>query len=169
MRKLTALRQHLLASVPGLAENPDRLLTFITDGGIEFHRGTHLSHGYSVPAQLVVTDHGGELDDIIIPLLQWLSRYEPDIDPKNGIRIEAEILSNQRWDLAITADLTERVVATVDCEAGRINVDHRMPAYELEPCPAEHWQLYIRRPEVDANYRLIAEWDEPAPRDNNGG
>lgn len=161
MRKLEALRQHLLASVPKLAANPDRLLTFVQDGAVEFHRGQHLSHEYQFPAQLVLTDYSGELDAVMLPLLQWLSRYEPSLNPKEGIRFEAEILSNHNWDLAVTVQLSERVVATVDCEAGSINVEHRMPAYEIEPCPATSWELYIRRPEVDPAYQLIATWSEP--------
>ena len=43
MKKLTSLRKHLLASVPGLANDPDRLRTYIPEGSIAFHRGQHLS------------------------------------------------------------------------------------------------------------------------------
>ncbi|MEQ9133310.1 MAG: phage tail protein, partial [Salinisphaeraceae bacterium] len=152
MRKLQHLRQHLLDRVAGLAANPDRLLTFVQDGAIEFHRGQHLSHEYQVPAQLVLTDYSGDLDEVMIPLLQWLSRYEPGLSPKDGLRFEAEILANNRWDLMLTVPLTERVVAVVNCDEGRIDVEHRLPEYDIEPCPAEHWRLYIRRPEVDQSY-----------------
>lgn len=160
MRKLDHLRQHLLARVPGLARDPDRLLTFVQDGRIQFHRGQHLSHEYTVPAQIILLDYSGELDAVILPLLQWLSRYEPASAGDEAVQFEAEILSNHNWDLALSVRLTERVVATVDCDSGQIHVDHRLPAYEIEPCPARDWQLYMRRTEVEEDYTLIAEWSE---------
>ena len=157
MEKLISLRDHLLGAVAELKRNPDKLLTFIQDGRVAFHRGQHLSHEYRVPAQLVITDYSGTLDTVMIPLLQWLSRYQPDLDPDEAVTIEAEILDNKRWDLALTVQLTERVVALVDCDAGHINVEHRMPEYPIDPCPANAWQMNIKGPS-DQDYNLAAEW-----------
>lgn len=159
MRKLEALRKHLLASIPGLKKNSDRLLTFIEDGTIEFHRGQHLSHQYTVPARIVLTDYSGDTDAVIIPLLQWLATYQPDLEPEEAVRFQAELLNNKAWDLAIEVTLTERVVAIVDCEAGKIVAEHRMPEFPIDPCPAKEWQLYIRDNQADENdYDLVAEW-----------
>lgn len=160
MQKLEALRAHLLAAVPDLTRNPDKLMTFANDGRVQFHRGQHLSHEYSIDAQIIVTDYHGTLDVIVVPLLQWLARYQPDVDPQEAVQIEAEIIDSQRYDVALTVQLTERVVALVDCEAGRINAHHRMPEYTLEPCPAENWKLYVKGPH-DADYDLKAEWSSP--------
>lgn len=160
MIKLEALRQHLLNAVPDLTRNPDKLLTFANDGRVQFHRGQHLSHEYSIDAQIIVTDYHGTLDVIAVPLLQWLARYQPDLDPQAAVQIEAEIIDNQRYDVALTVRLTERVVALVDCDAGRINAEHRMPEYPIDECPAEHWQLYVKGPH-DADYDLKAEWSSP--------
>lgn len=150
MKKLTALRDHLLSSVPDLRNSPERLLTFVQDGQIQFQRGRNLSHEYQVDAQIVVTDFGGELDTLMIPLLQWLAHYQPDLDPAEAVRFEAEILSHQAWDLALTVRLTERVVALVDCEAGQIRSEHRMPEFPLETCGTTDWTLYLRGPNDDA-------------------
>ncbi|MBZ9576723.1 phage tail protein [Modicisalibacter sp. MOD 31.J] len=158
MKKLTALRNHLLASIPGLANDPDRLLMFIQDGRVAFHRGEHLSHEYRVPAQIVLTDYSGTLDTVMVPLLQWLAHYQPDLTPDEAVTLEAEILANDRWDLALTVMLTERVVALVDCEQGRIDVKHLMPEYPIDACPASHWQVFIRDPATHRDWSLIAEW-----------
>lgn len=160
MKKLHALRQHLLASCPDLTANPDKMLTFVQNGRIKFSRGQHLSHEYTVPAQIIITDYSGELDNIIIPLLQWVSRYEPAVDPDEAVSFEAEILSNNAYDIACSVQLTERVVALVDCAAGTITADHRMPEYPIEACPATHWTLHIRR-EGEPEYSKAAEWDTP--------
>lgn len=160
MKKLHSLRAYLVERIPDLKRNPDRLLTFIEDGSIEFHRGAHLSHEYRVPVRVVLTDHGGELDAVMIPLLQWLSRYQPDINPQEAITFQAELHSNKKWDLAIDVTLTERVVALVDCDAGTIHVDHRQPEYAIDPCAAGNWQLFIRDVEASEDYDLVAEWGE---------
>ena len=160
MIKLQALRKHLLEAVPDLKRGPEKLLTFVQDGGIAFSRGQHLSHEYRVDAQIVITDYSGSLDTLMIPLLQWLSRYQPDLDPDEAIRLEAEILSNDAWDLALTVRLTERVIALVNCETGTINAEHRMPAYPIEVCPALSWELHIKGPGEDA-YQLASSWESP--------
>lgn len=160
MIKLQALRQHLLNAVPDLKRGPEKLLTFVQDGGIAFARGQHLSHEYRVDAQIIVTDYRGSLDTLMIPLLQWLSRYQPDLDPDEAVRLEAEILSNNAWDLALTVRLTERVIALVDCDAGTISAEHRMPAYPIEACPALSWSLNVKGP-GDADYQQASQWESP--------
>jgi len=160
MNKLLSLRQHLIDAVPELKRGPEKLLTFINDGSVKFHRGQHLSHQYQVDAQIVVTDYAGELDTLMIPLLQWLSHYQPDLEPDEAVRLEAEILSNHAWDLALTVRITERVVALVDCETGNITSEHRLPEYPIEACPATHWQLYTKAPGEDEP-ALTSEWDSP--------
>lgn len=157
MRKLTSLRQHLLDSVPGLAHDPDRLRTYVPDGGIKFHRGQHLPHEYRVTAEIIIIGCGGDLDPVVLPLLQWLARYQPDVDPDQALRFTLEIHSNTDVDVIFSVDLTERVVALVDCEAGQIRSEHRMPEYPVDACPAERWQLLVRN-DPNADYELAAEW-----------
>lgn len=164
MKKLTALRQYLIDAIPGLHRDPDRLLTFVEDGSIEFARGPNLSHGYTYTAQLVLTDYAGEIDAVIIPLLDWLSAYQPDLDPAQAVSFEAEILSNSAVDLALRVQLTERVVARRDCETGRIEAEHRMPRFEDPACPGVRWELLIRE-DLGGDFVPVAEWDAPGGSD----
>jgi hypothetical protein len=161
MIKLQSLRQHLLAAVPELKRNPEQLHTFVNDGKVKFSRGTNLSHQYTVDAQIIITDYSGSLDTVMVPLLQWLNTYQPDLIEDEAVQIEAEILSNTHWDLALTVRLTERVVAKVDCDTGHINAEHRMPEYPADACPAKSWQLNVRHP-GDDSYTQEAAWDSPA-------
>ncbi|MDP2128189.1 MAG: phage tail protein [Pseudohongiella sp.] len=160
MEKLKALRKHLIERVPGLKKNPDRLLTFVEEGAVEFHRGANLSHEYTLPVRIVLTDYSGSLDLVMLPLLQWLSTFQPNIVPAEAVRLDAEILSNTAMDLSLQVTLTERVVAIVDCAAGKIQVDHRKPEFDITTCPATHWQIFIRDEEAEDDYTLIAEWGE---------
>ncbi|MCC5811318.1 MAG: phage tail protein [Ectothiorhodospiraceae bacterium] len=139
MRKLTDLRDHLLNSVPELKRGPDRLLTFVEDGSIEFWRGDSLSHLYRIPVRVVVTDYRGSADDIVIPVLEWLRIREPGNDPRNSISFETEILSNDALDLSLTIQVTERVIVTD--ENGERSIHHVLPEPELRMDPGAAWQL----------------------------
>lgn len=161
MKKLHLLRAHLLHAVPALANDPERLLTFVEEGSIEFRRGPNLTHEYQFTAQLVLTDFSANLDTIIVPLLQWLAEYQPDADPAEAIRFEAEILSHQSVDVALRVKLSERVLAKVECTTGHIKIDRALPRFESAGCPDTHWQLLIRDSEAQNDYTLIAEWDGP--------
>lgn len=162
MRKLAMLRAHLLAAVPSLARDPDRLLTFVVDGRIIFRRGqASLTHEYSAGTRLVIQDFTGDTDAIILPLLEWLSRYEPHIDPNDGIAFDIEVLDGHTVDIEITVQLTERVVAPMNCDTGRIEAKHVVNDYDTDECGASVWQLYTRNHVTENEYRLIAEW----PRD----
>ena len=44
----------------------------------------------SPPARIVVTDYSGGIDKVIIPLVNWLSIYEPDLRPDEAVRFDAE-------------------------------------------------------------------------------
>lgn len=157
MNKLHLLRKHLIAAVPTFARDPDRLLTFVEEGSIEFHRGPNLSHQYAFTAQLVLTDFAENLDTVMLPLLQWLAEYQPDVDPSEALSFEAEILSNDAVDLALRLRLTERVIARVDCHSGRIEAEHVTIRFERDICPAAQWQLFIREP-GKKDWNLTSEW-----------
>lgn len=158
MKKLELLRQHLINRIPGLKKSPERLLTFIERGTIECHRGETLSHEYSMPVRIVLTDYSDEIDAVMIPLLQWLCHYQPDLDPQQAINFDAEILSNNAFDLALEVRLTERVIAKVDCEQGRIISEHRTPEFPVDACPATSWEVFLKDHSAENDYRLIAQW-----------
>jgi len=140
MKKLEDLRGHILANVPNLTRNPEKLLTFIEDGSIEFWEGPNLSHMYSFPIQLIITDYSGSVDNIILPLLSWLKVREPGHDPKNTLSFEAELLKNDSYDIAITVQVTERVIVKAT-EAG-LDVEHILPEPAME-MDATEWEIIM--------------------------
>ncbi|OEY67463.1 phage tail protein [Marinobacter sp. X15-166B] len=140
MRKLEDLRRHVLANVPKLKRNPDKLLTFIEDGNIEFWQGPNLSHSYAIPIQLIVTDYAGSVDDIVIPVLSWLKVREPGLDPMNTVRFEAELLNNNSYDIAITVNITERVIVTATADG--LDIEHVLPKPPME-MDATEWEIIM--------------------------
>ena len=139
MKKLADLRNHILSNVPNLKSNPDKLLTFIEDGNIEFWQGTNLSHMYTLPIRLIITDFTGNVDDIILPILSWLQVREPGAEPQNTISFEAELLNNNSYDISITVNITERVIVTSTVDG--LVTEHVLPEPPLEMNSDAQWQI----------------------------
>jgi hypothetical protein len=175
MNKPESLRAHLLAAIPELKRNPDRLLVFIDNGSLRSTAAPGLSFEYSYTLNLILTDFAGHPDAVAIPLFAWVLVNQRELmenqeKGRDAIKFEADILDNSKVDLSITLPLTERVIVKAQAD-GTLQVDHPEEP-QLEPYyPAGHWQLY-------AKGMLLAEWDSiegtgtdiasPHPRPRNG-
>lgn len=144
MKKLTDLREYLLQRIPQLKTNPDQLLAFIENGKIAFSKGENFSHRYFFEAVLVVTDWRSSADDIVIPVLEWLSVREPGFDQENALIFESELLNHESLDLVIKVNLTERVI--VDDKSGTRIVTHVLPAPPITMNANVNWQFFIDGP-----------------------
>ena len=115
MKKPIALRQHLEASVPELAKNPDKLHVIIEKGGIATRPGGPPSWEYRYTLNLIITDYTASADTLVLPILIWLSTNQPDLladYSRNAktIAFEAEIIDHNTVDLSLTLDLSESVI-----------------------------------------------------------
>ncbi|MGD8174786.1 phage tail protein [Marinimicrobium sp. ARAG 43.8] len=145
MKKLNDLRDYLMQRVPSLKRDPDRLLTFVEDGRIIFHPGNNYSHQYRLPARIIVTDWAGNVDDIVLPLLEWISVREPGFNPEEILRFESEILDKEKVDLAFTVQLTERVVVTF--QEGQRTITHILPEPAMQMNADASWELTTSGPD----------------------
>lgn len=155
MNKLKDLRDHLLAAVPGLENNPERLLLFADDGSWSSSNGINLSSVYSYNASIVLTDFPGGPESVMLPLLQWVARHQNELlaNPANRDKMtfEAEVLASDLVDLTIKLPLTERVIVTRG-DDGQLHV-HR----PVEPSVAEELSDTLRGGEVvDAGGTTLA-------------
>lgn len=145
MKKLISLRQHLIDACPELQRDPDNLRTHIDSGSIRYHvrdepTGANLSHRYDCTAQIIVLDFGADVDQIVLPLLHWLSLYQPDAPPDEAVRFESEILKNDKVDFSLSVQLTERVTVTVN-DQGHYNAEHHEDARPIDPYGPTDWAL----------------------------
>jgi len=127
MLKPKQLRQALTDSVPLLQRNPDGLNMFIDGGRIVSTLGPSLSFEYQYQLNLVITDYGGDIDLIMVPLLAWLRENQPDImateeKRRTGFTFKADVISDTLCDISIDLQLTERVI--VKQEGGALHVTH---------------------------------------------
>ena len=105
MNKANSLKQHLLAAVPELHGNPDKLLVFIDQGRARTTVVEGLSFEYGYTLNAILTDFAGHPDAVAVPLLAWLLINQPDLMQniekmkevlkKHGIQYEVEDVTSQ--------------------------------------------------------------------------
>lgn len=115
MLKPQQLRKALTDSVPLLQRNPDSLNVFIDSGRVVSTLATSLSFEYQYRLNMVITDYTGDIDLLIVPMLEWLRVNEPDImatkdKQQNGFTFKADVISDTASDISIDLQLTERVI-----------------------------------------------------------
>jgi hypothetical protein len=161
MNKPDSLRAHLLASVPELKHDPDRLLIFIDNGKVRCTAAGGLSFEYAYDLQIILTDFAGHPDSVMLPLLGWLQVNQSELMVNQdksvaGIKFEADIIDSSKVDLSLTLPLTERVLVKKQ-DDGTYTVKH---AAEPQYTPYETTEGPIQ---VFANGVLVAEWEAPSP------
>ena len=158
MIKPESLRGALVAAVPHLRRNPDRLLIFADEGSVAATFAPGLSFEWRYTLNLIVTDFAGHPDAIMVPLLAWVRDNQPELlaNParQGDIAFEADIIDNDKLDLSIKIPLTERVGVKPRAGGGHDVVHYPEPQLETV-LQAQHWQLYLAGD-------LILEWDVPA-------
>ena len=128
MNKPESLRAHLVAAVPELKRNPDRLLTFVDNGSMRSTAAPGLSFEYSYTLNIILTDFAGHPDAVAIPLFAWVLLNQRELmenqeKGRDAIKFEADILDNSKVDLSITLPLTERVIVKRQAD-GTLQVSH---------------------------------------------
>lgn len=164
MEKPESLRKLLLATVPGLRQNPERLALFVDKGEIHGGNGSSLSFEYRFTLNLVIESYAGDMAALMVPVLAWIAENQseliggPDARP---FRFEAEILDDESRDISIFIDLRESVIV-VPREGGGYGVRPApiiAPAsrnrFDGVPGGAKLWQLFL-------NDTLVAQTSDPA-------
>ena len=163
MNKPDSLRAHLLAAIPDLKHNPDRLLIFIDNGKIRCTAAAGLSFEYAYDLQIILTDFAGHPDSVMLPLLGWLRVNQSELlvnldKSAKGIKFEADVIDHSKVDMSLSLPLTERVIVKKQ-DDGTFTVKH---ADEPQYTPYEQIDGPIQ---VFADGLLIAEWQSPQPTD----
>lgn len=117
MIKTASLRKALVAAIPSLEAEPDKLAVFVDEGSIVATGTRSLSFEHRYTAHALVMDFAGDADTVFVALIEWASENQPDLlmNPDGreyGITFEADILNNTTVDLSIKLALTEGVAVT---------------------------------------------------------
>ncbi len=95
---------------------------------------------------MLVTDYRGHSDDIMVPILAWVARHQPELlnnreKREDGITFRAELINKNTADIEVTIKMTERVKVSND---GSGNVVEHLPEPPFDPYDGFNWELYIR-------------------------
>ncbi|MGY3098519.1 phage tail protein [Pantoea agglomerans] len=140
MNKPQSLRSALNKSVSYVADNPDRLHLFVDSGQLVATSAASLSWEYRYTLNVVITDFTGDQNLLMAPVLLWLRENQPDALQNSEAReklfsFEVDILANDRCDISMDLELTERVIATV--ENGKAHIE----AVPEPDAPEEFWTV----------------------------
>ena len=78
MLKTDSLREAMTRSCRWCQANPEKFTIFVESGNIET-TGETPSFVYRYQMVMFVMDYAGELDDLTLPLLAWLSENQPQL------------------------------------------------------------------------------------------
>lgn len=105
----------MITAVKELQRDPERMLIFTEKGNIRCTLANGLSFEYEYDLNFILTEYAGELDAVMIPLLDWIRVNQHDnlanLDRnKDAFKFETVILDNNTVDLSLTFPVTERVI-----------------------------------------------------------
>lgn len=119
MNKPDQLRAALVAALPELADDPNRLRMWVEDGSAtsRLAPATAPAHGFEMRYRLTVIVEAWTQSPllILVIILDWLRTAQPDqlaVTSERALRFEADILDANTFDLAFDLDLTEAIDAT---------------------------------------------------------
>lgn len=142
MRKADLLRAAIRDNCEWCRINPESLLVSVSKAQIVASGELSASYEYRYTLEVLLMDFPGEPDEIIIPILVWARKNQPELifnpDTRNsGITMEAQLLNTDEMGQKITpvADIlfsvkaTEAVIVTLDPEGKPIPTHRDEPDY----------------------------------------
>lgn len=117
MKKIASLRAALVVALPEFATDPDRLVIFVDKGRLVSRLTAGLGYEWRFTVRLEFHDFTRSPDEIAVPLLLWLRRYQPErlLDfarEDNALGFAADIIDATSWDIAFAFELTEAIAVT---------------------------------------------------------
>ncbi|ARU88291.1 phage tail protein [Pseudomonas sp. M30-35] len=160
MNKLNSLRTHLLANLPELKNNHERLLIFVDQGRIRSTAASGLSFEYSYTVNIILTDYTGSPDAVAVPLLAWVMVNQSELmtnleKGKEAIQFEVDVIDENQVDMSLTLPLTERVIVK-RLDDGTLQITHPEEPQYTEHLPATPMQLI-------ANGDVLSSWTSAEP------
>ncbi|WP_315807481.1 phage tail protein [Pseudomonas sp. C9-3] len=162
MQKPNDLKRILLASIPQLKHDPERVLVFVERGRIRCTAAASLSFEYAYDLRIIITSFAGSSDLIMLPILGWARQHQSELlanldNAMQAIQFEAEILDNDSADISISLPLTERVVAKRLADG----------TYDLQHAPDPGYTAYEDSGPLQfiVNGEVLAQWQPPPAPD----
>lgn len=131
MNKPGHLRAWLTASLDArhhLSADPSRLHMTATEGTVLASARPGSGFSYQYTLEIILLDFTGKPEEITVPLMIWVQRYQPDLvsspqAAKEGISLTVSFLESGKVDVLVDLKLTESV-RYVERQGGGHNVEY---------------------------------------------
>lgn len=133
MNKPASLRAQLLASIPELHDNPDRLALTVTQGRLHCTGATSLSWEYAYQLRLSLTNFAGDVDLVLMALLLWVRDNQSDLLVNLDQAAQGIAFEMTTSGLTLLLPLTERVVTERQADG----------SYQLSRPAEPHYSPYL--------------------------
>lgn len=135
MQKPADLRAHLVARLPELERDPERLKMWLDRGTIRATQSAGHGFVYDYTLNLVVTDWTDHPSILMVLILDWLRRHQPDLIASSaapGFSFEADIIDKDVIDLSIDLALSEVVTVARRVDGG-FDMEHQVEPETMFP------------------------------------
>ncbi|RLM23686.1 phage tail protein [Brenneria alni] len=126
MLKAESLRAALTEKNRWCKANPEGVTVWVEKGSIEI-AGDDSSFMYRYPISVFAMDYPGNIDDLTLPILDWIRVNQPDLllnpDKNKLIEFDADIANDDTADVLFKIPVWERVIVTRD-EDGAVTAEH---------------------------------------------
>lgn len=114
MNKPGRFRAALLAALPSLATDPERLSIYVERGRIVSTGAPGGGWEYAYQLTAIIQDFADDMDALAAAIVAWVQVEQPDMlknpdTSARAIRFESELITSELADVQIEIDLTESV------------------------------------------------------------
>lgn len=117
MKKAELLREALIAANTWCKANPELITVWVEKGSIETQATGEPSFMYRYTIQVLAVDFPGQVDDLMLPIMEWVWHYQPDLllNPDNNRKVEfdADIISDDMSNDAALFQQLDQVFAEI--------------------------------------------------------
>lgn len=120
MKKPALLRAALVALLPELARNPDKLAMWVENGRVRATGNAQRGFAWEYPLTVVVEDFTKPPETLFFIVVDWLRTQQPDLLTPNaeGFAFDVDVIDEKTADVKITLPLGEVVTAIGDGNGG---------------------------------------------------
>lgn len=149
MRKLESLKTHMMAALAhrGARDNPADLHFAIPSGSLIAQGRAGLAFEYRYTLVMGVLDCAYSIDEITIPLMLWVARWQPELlsltAGAGGVDWEVELLDEGKADIMVRIPITETLSLTPREGGGYDLVRREEPVPFALETPEPLHQVYL--------------------------
>jgi len=114
MLKIDTLRAALIAALPELRAQPDRVRLWVDRGAAQSRQTASFSFAFSFRLNVLLVELRSDISVVALAIFNWLQVNQPALlaPHADGFIFDVDILDNSTADVLVQIDLTQNVAVT---------------------------------------------------------